>query len=150
LGVIADPAALQERLAAQLLARGMRQTGPRRTVAEAFFSMGDEEHLGLDEIHRRARRRDKRIGYATVYRTMKLLTELGFAHERHFGGGAVRYELAGDGSHHDHLICTNCARIVEFEEPRIESLQDEVARTHGFTIQSHRHEIYGLCDRCRE
>lgn len=146
----ADPVELQERLAAQLLARGMRQSGPRRTVAEVFFSMGDEEHLGLDEIHKRARRRDRRIGYATVYRTMKLLAELGFAHERHFGSGAVRYELAGDGSHHDHLICTKCGRIVEFEEPRIEALQDEVARKHGFTIQSHRHEIYGLCDRCHE
>lgn len=150
MGVNADPVELQERLAAQLLARGMRQSGPRRTVAEVFFSIGDEEHLGLDEIHRRARRRDRRIGYATVYRTMKLLAELGFAHERHFGSGAVRYELAGDGSHHDHLICTKCGRIVEFEEPRIEALQDDIAKKHGFTIQSHRHEIYGLCDRCHE
>lgn len=145
-----DPAVLQQRLAAQLLARGMRQTAPRRMVAEVFFSMGNDEHLGLDEIHRRARRRDRHIGYATVYRTMKLLAELGFAHERHFGAGAVQYELASEDSHHDHLICTRCGRIVEFEEPRIETLQDEIARTHGFTIQSHRHEIYGLCDRCHE
>jgi Fur family ferric uptake transcriptional regulator len=145
-----DPEELQRRLADALLARGMRQTGPRRTVAEVFFTSTDEEHLGLDEIHRRARRRDRRIGYATVYRTMKLLAELGFAHERHFGKGtgAVQYELAGDRKHHDHLICTKCGRIVEFEEPRIESLQEQVARAHGFTITSHRHEIYGLCDRC--
>jgi len=144
-----DPVELQKKLSDALLERGMRQTGPRRTVAEVFFSIGDEEHLGLDEIHRRARRRDRRIGYATVYRTMKLLAELGFAHERHFGTGAVQYELATEGSHHDHLICTNCGRILEFEEPRIETLQEQVARAHGFTITSHRHEIYGLCDRCR-
>jgi Fur family ferric uptake transcriptional regulator len=143
-----DAGELQKKLAEALLARGMRQTGPRRTVAEVFFTMGQEEHLGLDEIHRRARRQDRRIGYATVYRTMKLLAELGFAHERHFGTGAVQYELA-QGSHHDHLICTSCGRIVEFEEPRIEKLQDHIARSYGFTITSHRHEIYGLCDRCR-
>ena len=149
MGVNADPVELQERLAAQLLARGMRQSGPRRTVAEVFFSMGDEEHLGLDEIHRRARRRDRRIGYATVYRTMKLLAELGFAHERHFGSGAVRYELAGDGSHHDHLICTKCGRIVEFEEPRIESLQEETAKKLGFLFTGHKMELYGVCRDCR-
>jgi len=146
---MADPVALQERLAAALVSRGMRQTGPRRTVAEVFFQIAPDEHLGLDEIHRRARKRDRRIGYATVYRTMKLLAELGLALERRFGDGAVRYELAVGGAHHGHLICTNCARIVEFEEHRIETLEKQIARDAGFSIQSHRHEIYGLCDRCR-
>lgn len=144
-----DQGALQERLAAALAARGMRQTGPRRTVADVFFAAGAQEHLGLEEIHRRARKKDRRIGYATVYRTMKLLAEIGLAFERRFGEGAVRYELAGGRSLHGHLICTNCARIVEFEDARIEPVESEVALGAGFTIQSRRHEIYGLCDRCR-
>lgn len=151
MGMTVDPEALQKRLAEALLARGMRQTGPRRTVAAVFFTSTDEEHLGLDEIHRRARRRDRRIGYATVYRTMKLLAELGFAHERHFGRGtgAVQYELAGEGAHHDHLICTKCGRIDEFENERIEGLQEQVAQSFGYEVVSHRHEIYGICPDCR-
>ena len=139
---------LERRLLDALSERGLRQTGQRRTIADVFFDGGRQEHLGLEEIHRRARQRDRRIGYATVYRTMKLLSELGLAQERRFGDGLVRYEVAEAGHHHDHLICTRCARILEFEEPRIEALQERVAAAHGFTIEWHRHEIYGVCDRC--
>src|SRR6185503_326438 len=115
---------LEQHLVDQLSSRGLRQSGPRRVIARVFFESGEDEHLGLDEILKRARRRDKRIGYATVYRTMKLLTQLGLAHERRFSDGFARYERAAEGSHHDHLICTRCGSIVEFEEPAIEELQD--------------------------
>ena len=74
------------------------------------------------------RHADPRVGYATVYRTLKLLAESGVANERHFGDGLTRYELADGDTHHDHLICIECHGITEFEEPRIETLQDEVAQ----------------------
>ena len=89
------------------------------------------------------------VSKATVYRTLKLLAECGVASERRFGDGLSRYELADDGDeHHDHLICTNCGEITEFEDPRIEKLQDSIAVKHGFKLTSHKHEMYGICAKC--
>ena len=93
--------------------------------------------------------RDSSIGAATVYRTMKILTDAGLASARHFEGGQTRYEAALDRHHHDHLICTSCHRIIEFENERIEELQDMVARHHGFQVTRHKLELYGLCKDCQ-
>jgi Fur family ferric uptake transcriptional regulator len=79
---------------------------------------------------------------------MKLLTECGLAVERHFRDGEARYESQAEGGHHDHLICEQCGRIVEFEEDRIEALQAEVAARLGFRITGHKMELYGLCAEC--
>ena len=90
------------------------------------------------------------MGYATVYRTLRLLAECELANVRHFGDGVARYELADEGErHHDHLICMNCTRIVEFEDEAIEVLQDRVAERHGFKLRSHKHELYGVCPDCQ-
>ena len=89
------------------------------------------------------RARQSSIGYATVYRTMKLMAESGLAVEHKFAEGYLRYEPAGE--HHDHLICIRCGKIVEYEDDEIERLQDELAARHGFKVVGHRHEIYGDC-----
>jgi len=94
------------------------------------------------------RQKHPRIGYATVYRTLKLLAECGLAEQRHFGDGQTRYEQSDSREHHDHLICTECGAILEFEDPGIERLQLKVAKEHNFTIQRHRLEIYGQCAKC--
>ena len=86
------------------------------------------------------------IGYTTVYRTMKLLCEAGLAHEHNFDGTA-RYEIAHE--HHDHLVCTRCGKIVEFECELIESAQDKIAAAYGFRVLRHRHELYGHCADCQ-
>jgi len=83
----------------------------------------------VDELVEKAKQRDPSIGAATVYRTMKILADAGLASARHFEGGQTRYEAALDRHHHDHLICTSCGNIVEFENERIEELQDRVARS---------------------
>ncbi|MFT5687168.1 MAG: Fur family ferric uptake transcriptional regulator, partial [Myxococcota bacterium] len=82
---------------------------------------------------------------ATIYRTMKLFTEAGIAHERRFGDGQTRYEPVIQGEHHDHLICDECGLIVEFEDPVIEARQDTIAAENGFRLTSHRHDIFGCC-----
>jgi Fur family ferric uptake transcriptional regulator len=137
----------RELLNAFMAKRGLRATKQRDTIIEAFFSQPD--HVSIEELLARVRVRDPQIGYATVYRTLKLLTESGVAHERKFGDGLTRYELADDDAHHDHLICVECQRIVEFEEPAVEALQETIAKKHGFTIQSHKHELYGVCPDCQ-
>ncbi|MFZ9886557.1 MAG: Fur family transcriptional regulator [Myxococcota bacterium] len=128
---------------------GLKSSRQREVIAEVFFSSGG--HLRVEELLERVRAVDPRIGQATVYRTMKLLTKCGLAQPRHFGDGHTRYEPVApdEGEHHDHLICDVCGRIVEFMDERIEALQEEVARAHGFSVTMHKMELYGVCDRCR-
>lgn len=127
--------------------KGLRSTDQRRLIIETFFR--SDNHVSIEELLARVRTKDRRVGYATVYRTLKLLTECGVANERRFGDGLTRYELADDATHHDHLICLECGDITEFEEPRIEELQESVASKYGFALRSHKHELYGVCPRCQ-
>ena len=137
--------ALHQRLDSYMAKKGLRSTAQRRTIADAFFS--GPNHITIEDLLARVREDDPKIGYATVYRTLKLFTECGIAAERNFGDGPSRYELSDESTdeHHDPLICTECGKIIEFHDERIEKLQEQVAKEFGFTIETHKHEIYGLC-----
>jgi len=138
---------LRDLLAAYMAKKGLRSTEQRRLIVETFFH--SPAHITIEELLGQVRSADPKVGYATVYRTLKLLAESGVANERHFGDGVTRYELADGDSHHDHLICIECHGITEFEEPRIEALQDEIAVRHGFDLRTHKHELYGICTACQ-
>jgi Fur family transcriptional regulator, ferric uptake regulator len=127
--------------------KGLRSTEQRRLIVEIFFQ--SPAHITIEELLGQVRANDPRVGYATVYRTLKLLAECGVASERRFSDGVTRYEIADDDAHHDHLICIECGLIAEFEEPAIERIQEEVAARHGFEVRSHKHELYGVCANCR-
>jgi Fur family ferric uptake transcriptional regulator len=144
-----DLAHFRELLHEHMAKKGLRSTDQRRLIVETFFQ--SPNHVSIEELLAQVRANDPKVGYATVYRTLKLLTECGVAYERRFGDGLTRYELADDTSHHhDHLICVECGSITEFEEPRIETLQEEIAAQHGFELRSHKHEMYGVCPQCLE
>jgi Fur family ferric uptake transcriptional regulator len=134
-------------LGAYIEERGLKHSRQREQIAQAFFQM--RGHVSIEELVLRVRREDPRISVATVYRTMKLLSESGLAVARQFRDGQTRYEVAAGREHHDHLICTACGEIVEFADEQIEVLQAAVARSHGFEVESHRLELYGRCGRCR-
>lgn len=127
--------------------RGLKSTRQRSLIIDTFFDTGG--HLSVEELWGKVRGMDNRVSVATVYRTMKLLAESGLVHARNFGDGQTRYEVAVGRHHHDHLICTNCGTIVEFENDRIEAMQDAVAKKHGFKVTSHKMELYGLCESCQ-
>ena len=139
-----DTGELKERWRAYIQDRRLNITAQREAIVEQFLRTRD--HVSIDELLTKVRKRHPKVGYATVYRTLKLLVDSGLAVERQFGDGQARYEVVGD--HHDHLICLQCKRIVEFEDAQIERLQESVARRHGFKIVSHKHELYGLCEKC--
>ncbi|HEX9578470.1 MAG TPA: Fur family transcriptional regulator [Myxococcales bacterium] len=141
-------AAARERLASWIASRGLKATRQREVIVDAFFAQAG--HLSVEDLLHKAKERDPTIGAATVYRTMKILTDAGLASARHFEGGQTRYEAALDRHHHDHLICTSCGNIIEFENERIEALQESVADEHGFTVTHHKLELYGLCKACKE
>ena len=145
---MSTPTTRADQLLSRFMAeRGLKHTRQRSLIVETFIR--GEGHLSVDEILATVRRQDSRVSVATVYRTMKLLADCGVALASDFGDGSMRYEPAAGRQHHDHLICTGCGRIVEFENDRIEALQRSVAKSHGFRVESHKMELYGLCRDCQ-
>lgn len=138
---------VRSRLASFIAERGLKQSRQRDAVAEAFFTTPG--HVSAEELVVRAREVDPRVSVATVYRTLKLLGESGLAVPRNFGEGQTRWESAVGREHHDHLVCRRCGAIIEFANDEIERLQALVARRHGFVVESHRLELYGVCAGCR-
>ena len=123
----------------------LKRTRQREVILEAFLDRGG--HISSEELHQVIRESNPGIGYTTVYRTMKLLVDAGLADERHFDDGLARYESCSQ--HHDHLVCTGCGKIVEFESEKIETAQSAIAKEQGFTLERHRHELYGKCSDCQ-
>lgn len=119
---------------------GIRITRPRKIILNILGET--EDHPDALEIFRRAETIDKSISLSTVYRTMKLLEEMGAIHRHAFEGGPSRFEQAG-GDHHDHLIDMDTGDVIEFRSDRIEQLQQEIARQLGYDIVHHRLELYG-------
>ena len=113
-----------------------------------YFLAGGAFSVALIPLYQKVRAVHPQIGYTTVYRTMKLLCDAGLAHERNFDDGITRYEI--EHEHHDHLVCTRCGKIIEFECRSIESTQDRIAMEHNFLVLRHRHELYGHCSECRD
>jgi Fur family ferric uptake transcriptional regulator len=130
-----------------LTQKGLKSTRQRDIILDEFLKAGSH-HLSTEELYLKLRRKHPTIGYATVYRTLKLFAECGIAAECHFSNRETRYEASSGEEHHDHLICTECGAIIEFEDSRIEQLQERVAGEHGFQIVSHRLELFGLCAKC--
>jgi len=137
---------LQERFNHFLKVEGLRHSETRDTVARHFFKV--DRHIGIEELYKVVRKANPKIGIATVYRTLNLLVKSGLAHKRNFDTGAVTYEKLSE-EHHDHLICTQCADVVEFHHSKIEALQEKIAQEYGYTLAFHKMELYGRCPRCK-
>jgi Fur family ferric uptake transcriptional regulator len=141
-----EPRELKGRWQAYLADKRLNTTAQREAIVDQFFRV--TEHISIEELLAKVRRKHPKVGYATVYRTLKLLVDAALASERQFGDGQARYEVAGQ--HHDHLICAKCGLILEFEDDEIERLQERIAqRLGGFAVVAHRHELYALCPRER-
>ncbi len=136
----------QRALSRYLDEHNLKHTRQRNEILDVFLELTG--HTSGEELHQRGRAQYPRIGYPTVYRTMRLLCDAGLALESQFGDGVKRYEIAH--SHHDHLVCTRCGKIIEFECAKIEASQLEIADNHGFRILRHNHELYGHCASCRD
>lgn len=108
-----------------------------------------DEHREAEEIYLALKKRHVNVSRATVYRTIDLLLTHDLVQRIDIGDGRWRYEHWLDCSHHDHLICIRCGRIVEFLSPKIERLQEEVCRQHNYKLVRHVHQLFGLCDECK-
>jgi len=125
----------------------LKITNQRRVVLDSFLK--SENHVSAEDLYKMVSEQDPKIGLATVYRTLALFTQSGLATELDFGDGQKRYEHKYMHSHHDHMICTECGKIVEFNHPMIEKLQKEIAAKHGFNMTSHKLDLFGICGQCK-
>jgi Fur family ferric uptake transcriptional regulator len=129
-----------------LRTKNLKHSKPRHDILEVFLA--SEGHLSAQELYEKVRQTNSRIGFATVYRTLKLLDECGLARTMDYGDGTLRYEP--DRFQHHHIICTSCNRTVEFLSPELESLLQQVQKNHQFTPQSHAVRILSVCTDCNQ
>lgn len=129
--------------------KGLRMTRPREVILEAAFSdQGD--HFTADELFEKAREIDKTTSRATLYRTVALLVEGGLLHELDLGKGVTTYDPNFiDSPNHNHLICIDCSKVIEFEDQHISVLEDCITRRLGFTPASKSIQIKANCDQLR-
>ena len=125
----------------------LKLTPHRELILEAFLD--NEGHRSVEDIYRTVRDLDPRIGYTTVYRTMKLLVDSALAREVDLADGITRYEHLFNHEHHDHMVCMQCGASIEFYNSDLETLQDAASEQLGFKVVDHRLQIYGLCKDCR-
>ena len=137
----------QEVFLKHLQKAGLKRTGQRDLILEVFLRT--EKHLSSEDLYRLVQVEDPTIGQTTVYRTLKLLTEAGLAREVRFGDGRSRYEHNYKHQHHDHMICTECGKIIEFYSAELEALQDQMAAKYHFEPTHHLLRILGVCVDCR-
>jgi len=127
---------------------GLRKTAQRDLILEIFLKT--EEHLSSEDLYWLVQKQDPTVGHTTVYRTLKLLTEAGLAREVRFGDGKSYYEHHYNHEHHDHMICTECGKVIEFFSPELEALQDAMAEKFEFKLTHHSLRILGVCSDCQK
>ncbi len=127
---------------------GLRRTAQRDLILEIFLRT--EDHLSSEDLYWLVQKEESSVGHTTVYRTLKLLTEAGLAREVRFGDGKTYYEHHYNHEHHDHMICTECGKVIEFFSPEIEALQDKMAEEFGFKPTHHSLRLLGVCAECQE
>jgi len=126
---------------------GLKITGPRIHILKLLQSTPDR-HLSAEDIYKRLQDQGQDLSLATVYRVLAQLETAGMVLKHHFEGGHSVFELA-DQEHHDHLVCIQCAKIVEFVDDVIEKRQHAIADQQNFQMTNHYLTIFGLCQDCQ-
>ena len=132
---------MSETIEKKCISKGVKLTDQRKIIAKVMSDSND--HPDVDELYKRVSKIDSKISIATVYRTVKLLEEIGILAKHDFKGGKARYEELSEG-HHDHLIDIKTGEIIEFVDEDIEKLQKKVAEKYGYDLVDHKLELYGI------
>jgi len=127
--------------------RSLRVTDVREAIVRAALSRAG--HFRVEDLAEDVRQGGFEVSVATVYRALPLLVEAGIIEPTEVSGDKRSYEASFGREHHDHLICRECSRVVEFQFEAFEMLQREVAARYDFTLTDHFHELIGICGPCR-
>lgn len=130
-----------------LAKHGLKHSKQREIILGHFLDTSG--HMTVDDLYRVIHRKHPAIGRTTIYRALKVFVDAQLADAIELKDGLTRFEHKFRHAHHDHMICVECGTILEFVSPDIERLQDEIADAYGFDIESHRHQIFGRCQKCR-
>lgn len=131
-----------------LQSKGLKFTRQRKGILD--YLLKATKHVTPEEIYDDLKNKDAAIGRATVFRTLHLLEDAGFADKIFFADGRQAYEHKFARPHHDHMICVECSDVIEFSNPTIERMQEEMSRKFHFRPLWHRHEIFGRCRSCQK
>ena len=126
---------------------GLKITPQRIAVLEEIIK--DKGHRESEDVYMAIKTQKTHVSRATVYRTLDILVQHGFARKLNLGDGRARYETKIDSPHHDHIICNECGKIIEFVNDDIEKMQKEIAKQHHFKLQQHIHQLFGICKECQ-
>lgn len=125
--------------------KNLRMTSQRQAIIETVF--GTEEHFTAEQLLEWSRARDRSVSRATVYRTLPLLTESGLVREMDFGKNHKYYDPnCAEHPNHNHIICQDCEKIVEFESEKISQIENEISHRLGFEVKTQRLQITASCD----
>ncbi len=133
---------------AYLRQNGLKKTYQKDLILETFLNT--EGHLSVEDIYSLVKKKDKKVGVVTVFRTLKSLTACGIAREITLGDGLTRFEHCYHHPHHHHIVCTECHKAIEFVSPELERIQEEIIHRYHFQPLHHRFQTYGICEDCRE
>lgn len=122
-------------------------TPQRELIFRSFFELG--QHVSVEELYEKVRRRDRSVGYSTVWRNLKLICQVGLAEEVNIGDGITRYDRITKVPH-GHLFCLGCKKFIEFNVEQIVGLLARISREHKFSPEGFKIEIQGYCEKCRE
>ena len=143
--------ALSTPLASGLHQEGRRLTSQRRKVLDLFERIGSGIHLSAEEVHAQLIKSNTRVSLATIYRTLRLLVEMGFLNELELSEGGHRFELLSDDHpDHHHLVCISCGRTEEFESNSILEAEKIAAEKVGFKLVDSTITVRALCPKCKE
>ena len=132
---------------AYLRQNGLKKTYQKDLILETFLL--SEGHMSVEDVYSRVRRKDRKVGIVTVFRTLKSLTACGIAREIHLGDGLTRFEHSYHHPHHHHIVCTECHKAIEFVAPELERVQGEIVDKYHFQPVHHHLQVYGVCEDCR-
>lgn len=144
--ILHDESFTEEDMKRMIRVLNLKVTHQRMAILKALHE--GRRHVTAQELFEKVSKEFPEIGFATVYRFLRMLSEGQFVTEVRMGGLPARYELTPQ-AHHDHLTCVRCGKIVEFENRSIESLQEKVAQQFGFRLTHHILELYGVCPECQ-
>ena len=131
----------------QLKKAGLKITHPRVKILQILENC-EKRHMSAEDVYKESLAANEDVGLATVYRVLTQFEAAGIVSRHHFEGGYSVFELES-GSHHDHLVCISCGKVVEFHDEVIEQRQMELAERKGFELTDHSLNLYGKCEDCQ-